>query len=254
MKACDRTLFEYLLRLGDDQLVLGQRLAEWLGHAPVLEEDVALANLSLDCLGCASQLLGLAGELEGRGRSADDLAFRREESAFRNCLLVEQPNGDFGATIARQFLYDAFAYHLFGTLEDCRSPDLAAIARRAEKEVTYHLRHGRDWLIRLGDGTDESRERMQSHLERLWPYTEELFAEDDVTRELVPLGLAADPADLKPRWELVVSQSLATATLTAPEGEMPLLRGGRSGRHTEYLGHLLAEMQALHRAHPEATW
>src|SRR5437762_3159364 len=194
--------FEYLLRLGDDRLVLGHRLSEWCGHAPILEEDIALANIALDCIGHASALLHLAGEVEGKGRTADDLAYFRDAMDFRNCLLVEQPNGDFAFTIARQFFFDAYSFHLYQALQECRHPELAAIATKAVKEVRYHLRHSTEWTRRLGDGTEESHQRIQNAFEELWPFTDELFVMDE---------------NLKPAWDKTVDEVLTSATLIRPK-------------------------------------
>ena len=247
-------LFAYLLRLGDDSLVLGQRLSEWCGHGPVLEEDIALTNIALDCVGQAESMLRLAGEVEGAGRSQDDLAYHRDEVAFRNALLVEQPNGDFGDTIMRQFLFDAFAWHFYGELTESGFAPLAALAAKGHKEVTYHLRHAREWVIRLGDGTDESRRRISASLARLWPFTDELFLTDEVDRKLILEGIAPDMELLRGKVRRLVETTLAEATLEMPEDPPFWPEGGRSGRHSEHLGHMLATMQILARSHPGAAW
>jgi len=246
-------LFRYVLRIGDDNLVLGQRLSAWCGHGPSLEEDIALANISLDCFGQATGLLELAGELEGEGRSADDLAYHRDAREFLNAMLVEQPNGDYAKTITRQFLYDAFGYHQFEALAGCDHPTLEGIAAKGVKEVRYHLRHTGEWLIRFGDGTEESHRRAQEALDELWSYTGELFHADDVVRRLVKKRLAADPETIRSRWEEVVHPVLEKASLRIPE-DTHMHSGSREGIHTEHLGHLLAEMQILPRTFPEAKW
>ncbi|MGQ0430431.1 MAG: 1,2-phenylacetyl-CoA epoxidase subunit PaaC [Gammaproteobacteria bacterium] len=243
----------YVLRLADSNLVLAQRLGEWVGHAPALEEDLGLANVSLDLLGQARLLLAHAGELEGKGSSEDDLAYLREESEYLNLTLVEQPNGDFGQTIARQFLFDAWQLGLYDALTQSSDACLAAIAAKAIKETRYHLRYSGGWLVRLGDGTDESRHRAQQALERLWPFTHELFATDEVEREAARAGIGPEPAELEPSWLALVDEVLAQATLARPAAS-PFAWYGKQGRHGEHLGYLLAEMQSLHRAHPGASW
>ncbi len=245
-------LFEYLLRLGDDRLVLGHRLSEWCGHGPVLEEDIALANVALDLIGQATHFLRLAGQVEGKGRDEDALAYFRDAIDYRNVNLVELPNGDYGHTIVRQFLFDAWSVPLLEALERASHAELAGIAAKAHKEARYHLRHSGEWVLRLGDGTDESHRRAQTALDQLWPYTGELYSADDVDRQLAG-SIAPDPATLESAWRDVVKDVVRRATLTLPaEGYMHL--GGRQGRHTEHLGHLLAEMQILARSHPGAKW
>ncbi|HET6467709.1 MAG TPA: 1,2-phenylacetyl-CoA epoxidase subunit PaaC [Geminicoccaceae bacterium] len=246
-------LLAYTLRLADDALVLGHRLSEWTGSAPLLEEEMALANMGLDLIGQARALYAYAGEVEGKGRSEDDLAFLRDEGEFTNLLLVEQPNGDFARTMARQLLYAAFARPFWQTTTGSRDATLAAIAAKAEKEMAYHVRHSGEWLIRLGDGTAESHERAQAALGELWPCTGELFETDDTARALIEEGIAADPAPLRPVWEETVGHVLAEATLARPpDGWMQ--SGGRAGRHSEHLGPMLAVMQVLPRRHPGARW
>jgi ring-1,2-phenylacetyl-CoA epoxidase subunit PaaC len=246
-------LFDYTLRLADTALILGHRLSEWIGHAPVLEEEMALGNIALDLIGEARALYGYAGEVEGKGRDEDALAYRRDAGGFRNLLLVEQPNGDFAATIVRQFLFSAFAQPFWRRLAASRDATLAAIAAKSEKEAAYHLRHAGEWLIRLGDGTEESHRRAQAGLDELWPYTGELFERDAVEDRLIAAGIAVDPEALRPEWQRTVSAVLAEATLAASE-RVWMQSGGRSGRHSEHLGHLLATMQFLQRAYPGATW
>jgi ring-1,2-phenylacetyl-CoA epoxidase subunit PaaC len=243
----------YALRLGDDALVLAQRLCEWCSNGPELEEDLALANVALDLLGQARLLLSLAGEREGRGRSEDDLAYLRDERAFLNAGLVEQLNGDFGQTIARQLLFSTYQLALYEQLTRSADPALAAIAGKAVKEVAYHRDHAERWTARLGDGTEESHARMQAGLERMWPYAAELFERDALLERLIAAGVAADPGSLRAAWEERVSAILADATLAVPETSWRPT-GARAGRHSEELGHLLAELQSLHRAHPGAIW
>ena len=243
----------YALRLGDDALILSHRLAEWSSRAPALEEDIALSNIALDLLGQARTLLTYAGEVEGAGRSEDDLAYLRSETGFTNCQLVEQPNGDFAVTMARQLCFSAYQLELYGHLTGAADETLAAVAAKAVKEVTYHLDHAAGWVIRLGDGTDESHRRMQAGVERIWPFTHELFEADELTDRLVADGIGVDPAALRPVWEERIAAVLAAATLERPvDGWRP--SGGRRGVHSEHLGFLLAEMQHLHRSHPGATW
>jgi ring-1,2-phenylacetyl-CoA epoxidase subunit PaaC len=246
-------LFEYLLRLGDDRLVLGHRLSEWCGHGPILEEDIATTNLSLDLVGQATLLLRLAGQVEGKGRDEDALAYWRDEREFRNLQLVELPRGDFGFTMVRQFLFSATAFHVLGRLGQSSHAELAGIAAKALKETQYHLRHTGEWVLRLGDGTEESHQRAQVALDELWPWTGEFFYQDEVDRVLQAEGIAPDLKELKAPWERMVRDHLARATLVIPDGPMRPA-GGRTGRHTEHLGHMLAEMQILARSHPGASW
>jgi ring-1,2-phenylacetyl-CoA epoxidase subunit PaaC len=252
--------FEYLLRLGDDALVAAQRLAEWVSRAPELEEDMALANIALDQLGQARLLLSYAGEVEGAGRSEDDLAYLRTDREYRNCLLVELPNGapgedtlDFGVTIAKLLGFSAYQHGLYQRLVASTDQRLAEIAGKAVKETAYHLDHAALWTCRLGDGTAESHRRMQAAVEQVWPYTHELFQADDLTARLAVDGSGVDPASLRDGWLSTVEKILAEATLTRPEdGWAP--DGGRFGSHTEALSYLLGEMQSLHRAHPGVSW
>jgi ring-1,2-phenylacetyl-CoA epoxidase subunit PaaC len=246
-------LFNYVVALADDALVLGHRLSEWSGQGPLLEEDIALSNLALDLIGQARLFYAYAGEIEGSGRDEDALAYRRDEHDFANVLLVEQPNGDFAATMVRQLIYAAFMHPFFQALARSRDPRLAEIGAKAEKEMAYHLRHAAEWVIRLGDGTEESHARAAAALEELWAYTGELFAMDAAERALAADGIAVDRAALKPQWQATIGRVLREATLETPAGGW-MQGGGRAGRHTEHLGHLLAEMQVLHRAHPGAVW
>jgi ring-1,2-phenylacetyl-CoA epoxidase subunit PaaC len=245
------TLSAYALGLGDDALVLGQRLAEWITLAPQIEEDVALGNIALDLLGQARTLLTYAGEAEGAGRSEDDLAYLRDERDFRNVQLVEIPNGDFAVTMARLLAFSAYQYELYQAMLDSGDATLAGLAGKAVKEVTYHRDHATQWVLRLGDGTEESHRRMQAGLERVWPYVDELFDTDPAAAALP--GVSVDPAGLRPGWDGYVDQVLHQATLHRPQPTWRS-RGGRAGIHTEHLGHLLAEMQHLHRSHPGVTW
>ncbi len=246
-------LHEFLLRVGDNALILGHRVSEWCGHSPVLEEDIALANTALDLIGQTQLWLGLAGEAEGKGRSADDLAYLRDGYEFRNILLVERPNGDFGKTLMRQFLFDAWHYLLLKALKDSSDTRIADIAEKAFKEVSYHLDRSRDLIIRLGDGTAESHRRMQAALDELWPFTGEMFMSDAMDGELVEAGIVPAPQSLKAGWDEIVAEALAEATLKRPaDGYMH--KGGRRGVHTEHLGYILAEMQFLQRAYPGGTW
>jgi ring-1,2-phenylacetyl-CoA epoxidase subunit PaaC len=246
-------LFEYLLRLGDDRLVIGHRLSQWCGHAPILEEDIALANFALDFIGQASALLKLAGEVEGQGRDEDALAFLRDENQFRNAQLAELPNGDFAFTLVRQYLFDAFDVLLLARLAKSSNATLAGIAAKALKEARYHVRHSGEWVVRLGDGTEESHRRAQDALDAVWAFTGELFDADDVDRAMAAQGIGVDPSTLRVPWDLSVRDTVARATLSIPT-DTRTVRGGRWGRHTESLGHMLAEMQILPRSHPGARW
>lgn len=248
-----RFLFDYCLRLGDDCLVLGQRLSEWCGHAPELEIDLSLANLGLDLIGQATLLLGLAGEIEDKGRDADRLAFHRDVLAFRNCLLVEQPNGDFAQTVARQFLFSNGQLLVLDALSRSAEPRLAGIAAKAVKEVRYHAELAGEWVIRLGDGTDESRTRMIAGLDWFWRFVDEMFAMDDIEQALAHAGIAPDKSLLRAPFDAAVAAVLAEARLPVPEYPRAI-GGGRMGHHSEHLGHLLAQMQFLPRTYPDAVW
>ena len=254
----DAALARYCLSLGDDALVLAQRLGEWLSRAPQIEEDMALGNIALDLLGQARVLLTHAGELEAAGtdgpvRTEDDLAYLRDERDFRCVHLVELPRGDFAVTIARQLVFSTYQCALYARLSDSADETLAALAGKASKEVDYHRDHAEQWTLRLGDGTQESHQRMQAGLDTVWPYVAELFEDDDETRALADAGLAVLPSTLRAeceqRWAFVLSE----ATLTVPQPTRRS-RGGRDGVHTEHLGYLLAEMQHIARSHPGATW
>lgn len=247
-------LAEYLLRLGDDRLVLGHRLSEWCGHAPILEEDIALANLALDCVGAASDFLGLAGELEGRGRDADALAYFRGPTEFRNALLVEQPNGDFATTIARQVLFDAAGAHVLEQLAGSKHTRLAALAAKAAKEARYHTRHARAWWLRLGGGTEESHGRLQAAVNELWPFGSELVTPDALDDALCAEGIGADLASTRAHAERELAELFAQTQLERPPTPPFPPLGGRHGAHSEHLDHLLSEMQSVARAHPGAHW
>ena len=236
----------YTLRLADDSLVLGQRLAEWAARAPSLEEDVALLNISLDLLGTARSLLGAVGD-------EDELAFLRDEPDWTSAQIMELENGDFGQTMARQLLVSAYQVPLWSALASSTDALLAGVAGKAVKEATYHLDHARSWVVRLGDGTPESRARVQAGLEVVWPYAFELFESDALDEALAQQGIAADPRSLEGPWRATVDEVLAEATLSVPDTTWRPT-GGRHGRHTEAFGYLLAEMQHLHRSHPGASW
>ena len=247
-------LFQFLCRMGDNTLILGHRVSEWCGHAPVLEEDIALANTALDLIGQTQMWLGFAADVEGQGRSADDLAMLRDVWDFRNVLLVEQPNGDFGQTILRQFLFDCWHLEMLTALQSSSEARIAEIAAKAVKEVTYHQERSAETVIGLGDGTDESHVRMQNALQLLWPYVGEMFESDAVDDAMAAAGIAPEPADLRPQYDASVGAILTEATLTVPESTFAH-KGGKTGaQHSEHLGHLLTQMQWLQRAYPGATW
>lgn len=247
-----KTLTAYVLRLGDNGLVLSQRLGAWCGHAPELEIDLALANIGLDLLGQARNFLTYAAELEGSG-DEDTLAFQRDERQFSNLLLVEQPNGNFADTLARQYLMDAWHVALYSRLTGSSDPQLAAIAAKSLKEVRYHLRFSRGWVERLGDGTEVSRQKMQQAVNDLWRFTAELFEADNIDLSLSDAGIAVDPRTLREEWEAEVLAGLKAATLSVPQ-ESAYRSGGRQGLHTEHLGPMLAEMQYLQRVNPGQQW
>jgi ring-1,2-phenylacetyl-CoA epoxidase subunit PaaC len=246
-------LFTYALRLGDDALILSQRLSEWASRAPEIEGDIALTNIALDLLGQARALLDYAAVIEGRQRDEDDLAYLRTEREFCNVHLVEQENGDFAHTIARQLFFSTYQLFLYEELISSTDELLAGVAAKGVKEAAYHHDHALQWTVRLGDGTDDSRRRMQAAVDRLWPFTAELFDADEVEKELAAQGIAVDPASLRARWERAIHDALASATLTVPT-TLWTSHGGRRGVHTECFGYLLAEMQYLHRLHPGASW
>ena len=245
--------FDYLLRLGDDSLVLGQRLSEWTGHAPSVEVDLSLANMALDLIGQATFFLAHAGEIEGRGRDGDRLAFHRDVLDFRNCQMVEQPNGDFAQTMARQFLFSTWQKLLFRDLQGSADGTVAAVAEKAVKEVTYHQELAAEWVVRLGDGTDESRRRMMAGLDWMWRFVPELFEMDAIAEAAVSCGIGVDVALFRGDFDRIVADLLAEAGLEPPPLQRPIL-GGRRGHHSEHLGHLLCTMQFLPRTYPDAAW
>ena len=247
-------IFEYCLRNGDDRVVLGQRMAEWCGKGPIIEEDLALANISLDLIGQAVLFLKYAGEVEGKGRDEDALAYFRDERKYKNLLLVEQPNTDFAFTIARQFFYDCYEYYFFTELANSSNETLSAIAKKSIKETIYHLRHSSEWMLRLGDGTKLSNSRLQDAVDYLWCYTGEMFEMTDLDDELLEEGISVDLTKIKPLWDAKVSEILEKANIKMPDENTFMLKGGRKGIHTEYLGHLLSEMQILTRSYPGAKW
>ncbi len=244
---------DYLLRIADSTLILGQRVSEWCGHGPILEEDIALANTALDLIGQARLVLGHAGRLDGRGRDEDELAFLRAEGEFRNVTMVELPNYDFARTVLRNFLFCSFLLRLWQALSASRDAELAAIAAKSLKETRYHVRHAADWTLRLGDGTEESNAKMQTALDDLWPYTAELFAPSTEDDAVVDGGIGVAWSSLQAPWEASVLPVLADATLRIPVRGAFLSRG-KHGIHGEHLGRLLAEMQFLQRAYPGNTW
>jgi ring-1,2-phenylacetyl-CoA epoxidase subunit PaaC len=246
-------VFQYCLRLADDALILGHRLGELCGKGPILEEDLALTNIALDMIGRAEAILRYAGEIEGKGRSEDDLAYRRPERKFHNHLICEQANGDFAHTIVRQFFISQYEILFYEDLMQSKNQALAAIASKAIKEIKYHCRHASDWCIRLGDGTDESKERMQNAIDDLWMYTGELFEMDDTDQMLVDAGIAVNNAALEGKWKSNVMDVLSQAGLNIPESTY-MQTGSKQGIHTEQLGYILADMQYLQRAYPDATW
>lgn len=249
-----QALFEYLLRLADDRLVLGHRISEWCGHGPILEEDIALSNIALDLIGHASSILEYAGHVEGKNRDADRLAYWRDVREYRNLKMVELPNGDFGFTMARIYLFSTYSHLLYEQLVHSTDGTLRGLSEKALKEVRYHLRHSRNWMLRLGDGTDESHWRIQQSIDDLWMYTREFFERDEVNDMLSTTGIVPDMRDLQKHWEDEVSDTLQQATLSHPDNDQHMATGGRNGIHTEHLGYLLGEMQSLTRMYPEAKW
>jgi ring-1,2-phenylacetyl-CoA epoxidase subunit PaaC len=245
--------FAYLLRLADSPLILAQRLSDWCGHAPVLEEDLALSNMALDLIGQARLLLTHAGRIEARDRDEDQLAFLRVENEYRNLTMVELPNGDFGQTVMRNFLFSAYQVEMWKRLQASTDTELAAIAAKSIKESTYHLSHSADWVVRLGDGTGDSQQRMQAALERLWPYTAELFDTDETDRAVAAIGIGVDPSTLQPDWRKTVLQVIEEATLIQP-ADTAFVSSGKYGRHSEHMGHLLGELQYMQRTFPGAHW
>lgn len=249
----DHKTFEYVLRLGDNALILGQRLGEWCGHGPVLEQDIAITNVALDLIGQARNWLTYAGQVEGQGRSEDDLAYLRDAWDFRNVLLVEQPNTDWAYTVVRQLLFDAFNYFLHQELCHSKDEHIAAIAAKSLKEVTYHLRFSSEWTIRLGDGTDVSRQKMQAALDDLWMYSGELIQPDALDREMAGSGIGVDLDKIAPLYQERLRDIFRQATLRIPDNDW-MQTGGKEGRHTEHLGYILTELQFVQRAYPGSKW
>lgn len=246
-------LFEYTLRLGDDSLILGHRLSEWCGHGPILEEDIAMTNFSLDFIGQATSFLEYAGKVEGKGRTQDDLAYLRFDKDYRNLLLVEQPNEDFGYTMIRQFFFDAYRFLLFSKLVNSKDATIAGISEKSLKETKYHLKHSSEWVIRLGDGTEESHRRVQEAVDTLYRYTAELFYSDEVDQKLIADGVIPDTTNLENDWNKMVSEVFTEATLSIPENNWKFT-GGRKGQHSEHLGYILTELQYVQRAYPGMEW
>ena len=246
------SLLQYTLRIADSSLILGQRMSEWCSKGPTLEEDIALSNIGLDLFGQANGFYEYAAQLDG-SRSADELAFKRNEREFFNYQLTEQKNGNFGTTIVRNFLHDAFKFLFFSSLSESKDETLSALAAKSLKEVKYHLRHSSNWLIRLGDGTKESKHKVQEALEFLWQYTGELFEMDEIDNEILKLGIGVDNQKLKSKWNEIINSTIEKAKLNRPEDSY-MATGSRKGIHTEHLGFLLAEMQFLPRAYPDAKW
>ena len=253
IQVSETPLVLYALRRADDALILGHRLSEWCGHAPMLEEDMALANMGLDLLGQARELYSYAARVEGRGNDEDKFAYLRDVRQYRNLLLLEQPNGDFARTMMRQFFYAGFADLYWRAMVRSCDTTLAAIAAKSEKESAYHLRHSSEWVVRLGDGTGESHRRAQAAIDELWAYTGEMFHVDEGERALIDAGIAVDPATLHAQWLKTFSGIVRVATLVLPKNDW-MQAGGRSGRHSEHLGHLLSELQSMQRTFPGVTW
>jgi len=253
IQVSETPLVLYALRRADDALILGHRLSEWCGHAPMLEEDMALANMGLDLLGQARELYSYAAEVESKGNDEDKFAYLRDVRQYRNLLLLEQPNGDFARTMVRQFFYASFADLYWRAMMKSSDATLAAIAAKSEKESAYHVRHSSEWIIRLGDGTEESHARAQGAIDGLWAYTGEMFCNDESERLLIDGGIAVDPTTLHPQWLQTISDVMHEATLILPKSDW-MQQGGRSGRHSEHLGHLLSELQSMQRTFPGARW
>ena len=246
-------LYQYVLALGDDALILGQRLSQWAYKGPFLEEDIALSNISLDMFGRANLLLEYAASIKGNNATADELAFKRNEREFSNHILCEQPNGNFADTMVRQFFLDAFYKLFLQKLTNSKDEQLSAIAQKSIKETTYHLRHSSKWIIRLGDGTAESHAKVQSAIDNLWMFTNELFEINEIDKEMVKEKIGVDCSSIKAEWDKIIDDVLVEATLRRPEN-IHMTSGGREGIHTEHLGHLLSDMQYLQRAYPDAKW
>lgn len=246
-------LFNYLLRLGDNAAILGHKLSEWCGHGPELEEDIAIINTALDLLGHARSLYTYAGEVEGKGRDEDGLAYLRIEREYRNALICELPNGHYGDTIARQFLFDQYNYLVFSELVNSSDETVAAIAAKAIKEISYHLRRSTEWTLRLGDGTEESHNRMQQSFNDVWMYTGDLFVQDESDEVVIAAGIAPDLSEIHTIWREKVKAVLDEATLEIPEDGW-MQSGSKQGRHTEHFGYILADLQYMQRAYPGCEW
>ncbi len=246
-------LFEYVLRIADDSLILGQRLGEWCGHGPILEEDIAMTNIALDLIGQSISLYDFAAELEGMGKNHDHLAYLRYENEYKNILLVEQPNGDFAMTILRQFFFDAFRLPFYEALMQSPVAQLAAVAAKSVKETRYHLKHTSEWVIRMGDGTDESHQRAQAAIDHLWRYTNELFYENEVDQTLQAEGKVPALSAIRTQWLSTVTNVLSEATLQIPTNDWKF-DGGREGRHSEHMGYILSDLQYMQRAYPNMEW
>ncbi|MEX0608441.1 MAG: 1,2-phenylacetyl-CoA epoxidase subunit PaaC [Balneolaceae bacterium] len=248
------TFLTYLLRLADDRLILGQRMAEWCGHGPELEEDLAMANIALDQIGHATALYAYAAEIEDAGHDEDHFAYFRDDVDFSNLQLCELPKGDFGFTIARQFLFSAFSYFQYERLKEAKDEQFRGMIEKHLKEIKYHLRHTREWVLRLGDGTEESHDRIQESFDELWMYTGELFYMDSVDELMIEEGLGVDLKSFQDEWKKFMEETLNEATLSVPDWDQFMMTGSRNGVHTEHLGPMLAQMQFLRRSHPDAQW
>jgi|SRR5690554_460045 len=249
-----KAFINYLLRLADDRLILGQRMAEWCGHGPELEEDLAMANIALDLIGHATALYEYAAEIEDAGHDEDHFAFFRDDRDFTNLQLCELPKGDFAFTIARMFLFSSYSYFLYERLKDVQDEQFSGMIGKHLKEIKYHLRHSREWVLRLGDGTEESHRRIQEAFDELWMYTGEFFHTDEVDDFMIKEELGTNPNDFKNEWKKLVEETLNEATLMVPDWDQFMMSGSRDGIHTEHLGHLLAQLQFLRRSYPDANW
>ncbi len=250
----DFNLYNYLLRLADDRLILGHRLSEWSGHGPILEEDLALTNISLDLLGAAQELYKYAAEIHPDIKDENEIAYFRDDIEFKNLLLAEQPNGDYAMTILRQFFFDTYSLLYLNELSKSSNERLKAIADKTIKETKYHFRHSSEWVIRFGDGTDESKERLSEALDYLWTYTGEMFEDDLLTKDLIQRNIAPDNKKIKELWFDKVEEIFKEAKIEMPDKDAYMQTGGREGMHTEYLGYILHEFQFLTRSMPEAEW
>lgn len=246
-------LYKFILQIADDRLILGHRLSEWCGHGPILEEDLAMANIGLDLLGQASLLYQYGAELKGENWDEDRIAYFRNDREFLNVQLVEQPNGDFAQTMLRQFFFDVYAFYYFQELTKSKDEELASIANKSLKEVTYHMRHSGEWIVRLGDGTEESARRLSEALEDIWMYTGELFEMTKEDKDLLEIGISVDKSIVKQKWDFTIEQVFQKAKLAVPQGAF-MQSGGRRGIHTEHLGYILNDMQFLRRSMPDAEW